>query len=283
MGSPNFSSGDISALIDHLLKSKDPATVGLRKILKNKKTEGEEYPLQPVKYEEFFVEGKSRAPLDNGERVAFEMQKQINELKAKVEKYERDVPEIERNAYEKGRQDGIAEGEAAASKKCEKEYDSRIDTIQKEIQSFLLSFENSRKDIYVNAHAILLEFCFELSRKVINTEVSSNPDVVLSVIKKALSYISDRDRIVLRICKDDVENVSGHRDFWLPIGDRLESITIEADSRIDRGGCIVESNSGSADARLGVQFDELHDLVTRMWESVAAHTSPAEQPSGGEE
>jgi flagellar biosynthesis/type III secretory pathway protein FliH len=97
-----------------------------------------------------------------------------------------------------------------------------------------------------------------------------------------MSYIADRERIIVRVSKDDLENVSRRKDFWMPVGERLESIIIEPDERIEKGGCIIESNSGVVDARLGVQFEELHDTVEKVWESVSASdTFPSESPAGG--
>jgi flagellar assembly protein FliH len=276
MGASNLSSSDISALIDHLLKSKDPATVGLRKILKNKKDKNEAYPLHPVEYEEFFVEGKSKSSLSMDETMIVEMQKRINDMQIKIENYEKDIPNREQAAYQNGINDGLKKGESDATVKCKAEYDAKIDELQKRINSFLANCESSRKDIFINAHNILLEFCFELSKKIIQTDVSCNPDIVLSTIKKALTYISDREKIIIRVSRDDLENVSGRTDFWIPVGERIDAVSIEPDDSIEKGGCIIESNSGKADARLGVQFLELREIIGRMWESVIASNTESE-------
>jgi flagellar assembly protein FliH len=92
----------------------------------------------------------------------------------------------------------------------------------------------------------------------------------LSTIKKALTYISDREKIIIRVSRGDLENVSGRTDFWIPVGERIDAVSIEPDDSIEKGGCIIESNSGKADARLGVQFLELREIIDRMWESVIA-------------
>ena len=131
--------------------------------------------------------------------------------------------------------------------------------------------ERSKKSIFANADTLLLAFCCEFAKKIIHNEVSVNPDIILPVLQKALSYIADRERLIIRVAKDDVETVSGRKDFWKPVGERLESIVIEPDERIEKGGCIVESNSGVADARLGVRFDELKDIVFKAWESMESN------------
>ena len=277
MSTPNLSPGDISVLIDHLLKSKDPATVGLRKILKNKKEAGDAYPLKPARYEEFYVAGKTKAQFSKDERIIIELEKQANDLRARVENYTSELPRRERLAYEKGMEEGFRKGEATAREKLQGEYDAKVNELRERITAFCSGLEISKKAVYDNAHNVLLDFCFELAKKIIQNEVSSNPGIVLSVIKKSLTYIADRERLVIRVAKDDMETVSGRKDFWMPVGEALGSITIEPDERLEKGGCIIESNSGVADARLGVQFSELQEIINKAWESMNA---PEDKTSG---
>ena len=282
MDKPSLSSNDISALIDYLLKSKDPATVGLRKILRGKKESGREFPLQPLDFEEFFVQGKSKEPFNREERAIIGLEKRIGDLQADFQRSQSELPNRLQKSREEGIREGMQKGEAAAYEKAKVEYKAQVDALQKRVSAFLSEIESSKKSIYANAHKILFDLSCGLARKIIQTEVTLNPDIIIGVIKKAMAYIADRERIIVRVSKDDLENVSRRKDFWMPVGERLESIIIEPDERIEKGGCIIESNSGLVDARLGVQFEELHDTIEKVWESVSASdTFPSESPAGG--
>jgi hypothetical protein len=59
MTAPALSPSDISALIEYLLKSRDPAAVGLRRIVKKRKEAHESFFLRPASFEEFGGEGKN--------------------------------------------------------------------------------------------------------------------------------------------------------------------------------------------------------------------------------
>jgi len=270
MSTPNLSSNDISTLIDHLLKSKDPAAVGLKKILKNQKARENLYPLRPPEQEEFSVAGKSKEGLSENEVVVVALEKRVNDLRIQVENLEKELPRRERSAHEKGMEEGIAKGKLAERETLGARHGAAINELQKRFTAFCAGVEQSQKSMYVNAHAVLLPLCFEIAKKIMCTEALCNPQVVLSVVKKVLTYIADKDRLVIRVAKDDMETVSGRRDFWLPVGERLSSLAIEPDDRIERGGCIVESNSGVADARFGVQLGELKELVETIWKSISA-------------
>jgi flagellar assembly protein FliH len=273
----SLSSDDVSALIDHLLKSKDPATVGLRKILKSKREAAEDFPLHPLSFEEFHVPGAAKGSFSDDEKRMLTLEKEVKELQALLAGQRDQAKAAVVAAHAAGVKDGYARGEAEGLKKAQASFDARVKELQTKIASLLETLEASKKQIYGDAHTVLLKLCFELTKKIINTECRMNPDIVLSVIKKSLSYIADRERLVVRVSKDDMETASSKKDFWLPVGDRVESIRIESDERIEKGGCIIESNSGVADARLGVQIEELAEFVEKIWESVIA--SP-ELPKG---
>ena len=274
MDKSSLSSDDVSVLIDHLLKSKDPATVGLRKILKSKRDAAEDFPLHPLSFEEFHVPGEEKGQFSDDERRILTLEKQVKELEARLAGQQQQATAAVEAAHARGVKEGRARGEEDGLKKAQAGFDSQVRELQKKISSFLATIEESKKRIYSDAHTVLLKLCFELTKKIIDTECRVNPDVVLSVIKKSLSYIADREKLIVRVAKDDLETASSKKDFWLPIGDRVESIRIESDDRIEKGGCIIESNSGVADARLGVQIEELAAFVEKIWESVIASASP---------
>jgi flagellar assembly protein FliH len=272
----SLSPDDVSALIDHLLKSKDPATVGLRKILKGKRDAVEDFPLHPLSYEEFHVPGRTKDPFSNDEKRIIELEKAVQSLETKLAKDKENARTAVAAAFAQGVKEGRASGEAEGRKKAQADFDGQVKALADRIAATLGEIESSKKKIYANAHSILLKLCFQLTKKIINAECSANPDIVLEVIKKSLSYIADRERIVIRVSPLDLEAVSAKKDVWLPIGEGAESIRVEGDERVEKGGCIVESNSGVADARLGVQLEELAVFVEKIWESVTASPEPSQ-------
>jgi flagellar biosynthesis/type III secretory pathway protein FliH len=277
MDSSSLTPQDVTSLIDHLLKSKDPATVGLRKILKTKRDEASDFPLHPHTYEELHVPGRSKEMFTVDEKHVLELEKQVKVLELQLVEEKKKAVESSRAAYIKGKADGMAVGEQKGKDAAQKIFDVKVDDIQKKMHQFIADVDASKKRIYTDSHSLLLKLCFEFTKKIIGVECSTNAEVVLAAIKKSLSYIADRERIVIRVGKDDLETVSGRTDFWLPVGERAETIRIESDDRIEKGGCIVESNSGIVDARLGVQIEELSVFVEKIWESVVAAPLPTDK------
>jgi len=281
MSSRTFSQDEISALIDYVLESRDPATVGLRKILK-KGESGQTFACRPLDFEEFHIEGRRKPALSEQEQRLLQLEKSVAELKSRLEKQKSESEEKARREFERGRSEGEAEGARKGKEEACRESEARIGELSEKTASFIEHFESSRRRIYAESHHTLLRLAFAVARKILDTELSTNRDIVLSTIRKALSYIADRDNLRVRVAEEDYEVVSRNEAFWKSVTDRLGDMRITADPRVDKGGCVIESNAGDVDARVGVQYDELRELVERVWDSVtstAAHQDSSHSSS----
>jgi flagellar assembly protein FliH len=260
----------VASLIEQILTEKDPATVGLRRILRRKSAEACDFPLREFSAGEFSAPGAAKKALTEDEQRILELERELASLR--IERQQREerarlaVQKAYSNGYEEGRKKGRQEGESTAAA----EYGKKIDAAQQRLASFLKQVEEEKTAIYANADRILLELCCRMVKKILATEPVKEKETILAVLRKALSYIAEREKIVIRVAPGDLETVTGNRDFWTPVTEKLTAVSVEADERIEPGGCIVESNSGITDARLGVQMSELSEIIERTWESIHA-------------
>ncbi|MDR3013190.1 MAG: hypothetical protein LBU70_08275 [Chitinispirillales bacterium] len=264
----------VSVLLDQLLKAEDPATIGIRRILRHKVDESNAFPLKAPEVETFDSSGKTDKGKSSKTAIFNEQERAYLELEKKVRELERTLTQekvaAKRAAAEnlaKGKEEGFAEGEKKGFDDAEKKFNAEIAKHKEQMSKYFKQIENSKKEMINGLDHILLKFCMELTKKIITCELTTNPDIVLAAIKKSLSMIAERDNILIRVAPGDFETASGNKDFLSTVTERLENVRIEEDARIDKGGCIVESNSGMVDARLGVQLDEIEILVEKAWES----------------
>lgn len=277
----SLSSQEVSTLIDRLLKEKDPATIGLRRILKKKASEGTAFPVKAFDFQELDVPGRSRRLFSEEETRVINLEKQVVDLQRELHAREASAKEQEKAAFDQGMQKGLAQGREEGNKRAETEFQTSLAQMQTQVAAICKRIEMGQKSIFSNAVHVLVRLACGLAQKIIQTEVSTNPAIISGVLKKALTYIGEREKIIIRVAPLDLKTVENSRDFWMPVMERLSSVVIEADERVERGGCMVESNSGTADARLGVQFEELSGLLEKIWQdSAIAPEDPANQVNG---
>ena len=265
MSSPSSSSENTASLIDKLLKAKDPATVGLKRIIRKKIEDMNDFPLKKAQFEEFDSPERKNKVLSEEEKRIIELEKQIIQFEIRLKKEKENAKKAVDDAFKLGKTEGFKLGEEKGKAEAASVYKKNIGEIQQDVATFLKSIEGSKREIFSHSEHIILKLCLEISRKIIASEILTNQDIILNVARKALSYIAEREKLVIRVAPDDLKILNDKRDFWEPVTEKLKDVIIEPDERVSKGGCIIESNSGTVDARLGIQMDEIAELVEKMW------------------
>ena len=273
---------NVSSLIEQVLRAKDPATVGLRKIMRRKEDERNDHPLRSMALEEFSVPGTTSKKLSDDERLILDLEKKAADLQLALKQQKKAAAAALQEAYAKGMREGEAKGREEATTATTAAYEKKIDELQDRIGDLLAGFETAKRDAVLNAEHLLLRLCLAVAGKVIGREVATDPELILGVIRRSLAYIGHREKMTLRVAPGDLETASQRRDFWLPVGERLEDITIVSDERIGRGGCMIESNSGLVDAQMGVQFSELSEIIENAWKDIVSATGSVTVIAPGE-
>lgn len=259
----------VASLLQQLLSEKDPASVGLRRIIRKKSAEKFEFPLRTPVAEDFDLPGKTKKILSEDERRIIELERLNIKLKEEIKNLDASARESLQKAYAKGFEEGSRKGREQGISETENGCRKKLQGLQDQTAAFLKEFEEEKNSLYANADRTILALCLQIVRKILGVEPVAQPEAILAVLKKALSYVSEREKIIIRVSSGDFTTVNENRDFWAPVNERLKNITIEQDPRIERGGCMIESSSGMVDARLGVQLDAITEMIETALENKA--------------
>ena len=100
----------------------------------------------------------------------------------------------------------------------------------------------------------LASLSISIAEKIIGMALKSSPDVVLSVVRQAMLKIKSRQQVTVRVHPDDVEHVKANKDLFIKLVEGIKELNVEPDNRVDRGGCLIETNLGNTDARIKTQL-----------------------------
>jgi len=64
----------------------------------------------------------------------------------------------------------------------------------------------------------------------------------------------------VRVNPADLERMRDHRDELIAIGD-IRNLRVVEDKRVDRGGVVIDSDTGTIDARIRTQLDEARKIL----------------------
>ncbi|MBI39673.1 MAG: flagellar assembly protein FliH [Leptospiraceae bacterium] len=180
------------------------------------------------------------------ERAKIEVERMIKEAEMRV-------AEIEHEAYQKG----YDAGREVGFKKGQSEVRRLIDRLGTIVGQAI----DVREDIIAASEKQMVDMILMIARKVIKDEVVERKEVVLNNIREALRRIKDRDRVNIRVNFSDLELTTAHKDELIKMMESLRKVNIYEDSRVDRGGCIIETDVGSIDARISTQLKEIEEAI----------------------
>lgn len=180
------------------------------------------------------------------ERGKFEAEKLIKEAELKVSEIEH---EAYKKGYEAGREEGYKEGQAEVMRLID-----RLGTI-------VSTAVDIRDDIIKSSEKMMTEMILMISRKVIKDEIVERREVVINNIKESIKRVKDRDRIDVRVNFADLDMTTAHKDELIKMMESLKKVNIYEDTRVDRGGCIIETDVGSIDARISTQLDAIEEAI----------------------
>ena len=181
----------------------------------------------------------ARSLIEQAERAA----------RARLDEAEQERARVLKEAYDKGYEDGRAE---ATAKVIEHARDL-LEYLGTLVQGVAQAMENAVRA----AEDTVARLAIEVAEKILRHEVSIDGSVVLDMVRESVEKAKAAGPIKIRVSAWDLDRVKDFHDEIMRIADDVTSIEIIEDPRVEPGGCIVETDFGSVDARLGTQLREI--------------------------
>jgi flagellar assembly protein FliH len=154
---------------------------------------------------------------------------------------------------QKAYQQGLMDGKNQTVQKLGNDLQRSIQAIQK----VALTLKGELHNIYQNEEQELLKLSLAIARKIVDNEIETNPELVLTVVKNSLNLMNERKKAKILVNAQDwtlVKNNISNLNIKTELPEDLEIVSSTA---VKPGGCRVESPGGSIDADIETQFDEI--------------------------
>ncbi|MSP61899.1 MAG: hypothetical protein EXR72_16515 [Myxococcales bacterium] len=94
-----------------------------------------------------------------------------------------------------------------------------------------------------------------IAEKILGRELALRPEAVIDVVAEALSSAGASQQVTIRCHPDDLAALERGRPRLLERCARAHAVHFRTDAQIGRGGCLVETELATIDARLTTQLD----------------------------
>lgn len=204
-----------------------------------------------------FAERQVREAGDEAERMLQEAREQIatwwEERRLQDDHL---IDAIRSEAYQQGYEEG--------SDKAKEELQMYMNQKMEEAQVVLNDVFEAKEQIIQEAEPFLVELSSAIAEKVIDHELSADPELMIELIRKNLARKKEQGVITLCVSPKDFSFVQAAREELSFAIDSQAELKILPDATVKDKGCVIRSAFGSVDARIDTQLSEIKKELVRV-------------------
>ncbi len=167
-------------------------------------------------------------------------------LEAKEEEYEKELQKVKEEAFAEGVEAGkqqVADTQEDNINAGLEQFAASVSTLEKSASEFKTALGNIKNE--------LISAALDISKEVINVELSENSSEVATILSEELiKELQSASEVKLKV------NPKDHGIISEKVG-ALEHVTIVSDSAVSEGGVIAISDAGNIDAQISKRFERV--------------------------
>jgi type III secretion protein L len=108
----------------------------------------------------------------------------------------------------------------------------------------------------------MLELSFKIAEKIIGKQLELDKSIIMDIVAQALQTVRQSKQITVRVNPEDSKALKATKEELLELLGHGRVIDVVEDKKVEKGGCIIESEVGIVDAQLSKQLDRLKKVLT---------------------
>jgi flagellar assembly protein FliH len=156
------------------------------------------------------------------------------------------------DGFKKGQESGFKEGNLEAQRLTD-----RLHTIIERVM-------DKRQEILAETEQQVVDLVLLMTRKIVKVISENQRNIVVSNVVQALRKVKGRGEVIIHVNLNDVAMTTQHIKDFLSAAENIKNITVVEDSTVDRGGCLVETDFGSVDAKIVSQLNEIEQRILEV-------------------
>lgn len=159
---------------------------------------------------------------------------------------------------------GFNEGQKEALNRLQKEYSEKLREAYSFIDSFTSKIDIQFKEQLEKINEFVLQLSFQIAEKIIRREIDKDSPV-LKAVEESLKKLTSANEVTIKLNPTDLTLVETHLSL---INRKINSgnIRLEADERIEKGGCLIETEIGNSDGRISSQIENIKRQIETYFE-----------------
>lgn len=178
-----------------------------------------------------------------------------------------------RKLFERARTEGRAEGQKTgreeglvqAKKEISAEYAQRFSALVSRLESVHETLVAQTDSLIRLLAPKVIRLWQNLLKRMLHKEVALDQETILRVFAGVLQRVSNKERIVVYLAPEDVDLLRDRQGEYADILRGTKHLEFIADTSVDPGSCIVETNLGVYDARWRTQLEQIDSEIEMLF------------------
>lgn len=133
------------------------------------------------------------------------------------------------------------------------------------LEEYATMLHAERQELANRFEAQLVSLATQMTEKILQFELTAKPELLVGIVRSALSGVSDAKQVTLRVHPQDIAMLRAKTESLAEMLSSSTALEFRPDETLKRGDCIIDSDIGSLDARLATQLVSLREqLETSM-------------------
>jgi len=153
-------------------------------------------------------------------------------------------------------------GAEEAHRAAQEQHERLAADVRSRLEALVDEITQEREQFFSRVEPEIATLAVSVAEKVVAQEISTQPEIVLNLVRNSMKRMKERESLRVRLNPDDLEMVRAARDDLIGAVDGVRGLDLVEDRRVGRGGCVVESRNGNLDARIKTQLAKMERVIT---------------------
>ncbi len=182
-----------------------------------------------------------------------EVRKIESELKSFRQQQFSQIESEKQDVLDAAYHEGVTQGKQAGYNALKPEIDRLLSEVNE--------ISKQKAKILEDLKPELLQLSLTMAQRIIRTVLEENPDHFNNIVEEALTKITDKEKVVIRVNAEHLTVLRKNKDKIHQSFPDIRHLEIQEDNKVEFGGCVIETKMGYVDASLPMKLETLNQTL----------------------
>jgi len=141
----------------------------------------------------------------------------------------------------------------------------------------ILQLGEEVKKVRLDLQTQILPLALTAAKKIVSKQLELFPETIVEIVLKVLQPVSESRQVTIYVNKEDKEVLDTNRPRIKEIVEQASLLTIQERDDVERGGCIIKTESGMVNATSENQWRALERAFDKYYQAQKEKKDPNSQ------